>query len=69
MDVDATLDRITHSAAEAIPGIDHAGISVTTKGGRIQTLAPTDPVDCRVPARRLCPLGERQLGLALCVLR
>jgi len=31
VDVDATLDRITHSAAEAIPGIDHASISVTPK--------------------------------------
>lgn len=41
MDLEATLDRITRSAAEAIPGIDQASISVTTKGGRIQTLAPT----------------------------
>jgi hypothetical protein len=44
MDLAATLSRITRSAAEAIPGIDYASISVTTKAGRIQTLAPTDPV-------------------------
>jgi ANTAR domain-containing protein/GAF domain-containing protein len=47
MDLEATLDRITYSAAEATPGIDHASISVTTKGGRIQTLAPTDSVATR----------------------
>jgi GAF domain-containing protein len=47
MDLEATLDRITRSAAESIPGIDHASISVTTKGGRIQTLAPTDAVATR----------------------
>ncbi|MEU0095590.1 GAF and ANTAR domain-containing protein [Kribbella sp. NPDC006257] len=47
MDLEATLDRITRSAAEATPGIDHASISVTTKGGRIQTLAPTDAVATR----------------------
>jgi hypothetical protein len=47
MDLEATLVRLTHSAADAIPGIDHVSISVTTKGGRIQTLAPTDPVAVR----------------------
>ncbi|MEU4606440.1 GAF and ANTAR domain-containing protein [Kribbella sp. NPDC023972] len=44
MDLEATLDRISRSAAEAIPGIDYVSISVATKGGRIETLAPTDPV-------------------------
>jgi hypothetical protein len=44
MDLQVTLCRITHSAAEAIPGIDYASISVTAKGGLIKTLAPTDPV-------------------------
>lgn len=39
-----SLERITGGAAETIPGVDHASISVTTKAGRIQTLAPTDPV-------------------------
>lgn len=47
MDLEATLDRITGSAAEAIPGIDHVSISVTTKGGRIRTLAPTHLIATR----------------------
>jgi hypothetical protein len=47
VDLDEALPRITRSAADAIPGIDHASISVTSKGGRIQTLAPTDPVAVR----------------------
>jgi hypothetical protein len=44
IDLDATLDRITRSAADTIPGIDHASLSVTSKDGQIQTLAPTDQV-------------------------
>jgi ANTAR domain-containing protein/GAF domain-containing protein len=47
MDLEATLDRITGSAAETVPGIDHVSISVTTKGGRIQTLAPTHLIATR----------------------
>jgi hypothetical protein len=44
MDLDEALERITTSAAETIPGIDHASISVTTRQGEIRTLAPTDRV-------------------------
>jgi hypothetical protein len=47
MDLESTLERITASAADTIPGIDHASISVTAKGGRIQTIAPTDPIAYR----------------------
>jgi hypothetical protein len=42
LDLDDALGRITRGAVEAIPGIDHASISLTTKEGRIETLAPTD---------------------------
>jgi hypothetical protein len=42
MDLDATLELITHSVVAAIPGIDLASISVTTQAGEITTLAPTD---------------------------
>jgi ANTAR domain/GAF domain len=44
MDLDSTLLRITNCAADTVPGIDHASISVTSKNGRIQTIAPTDPI-------------------------
>jgi hypothetical protein len=41
--LDETLELITRSAAETIPGILEASISITTKAGEIQTLAPTGP--------------------------
>ncbi|MEU4195465.1 GAF and ANTAR domain-containing protein [Kribbella sp. NPDC026611] len=44
IDLLVTLGRITRSAAETIPGIEYASISVTSKDGRIETLAPTDLV-------------------------
>jgi hypothetical protein len=44
LDLDEALERITRSAVDTIPGIDHASLSVTTKAGQIQTLAPTDVV-------------------------
>ncbi|MFG1815517.1 hypothetical protein ACGFIF_17245 [Kribbella sp. NPDC049174] len=41
--VDETLEHITQGAAvRAVPGITCASISVTTRDGKIQTLAPTD---------------------------
>jgi len=43
-ELDETLEQITGGAVETIPGVDHASISVTSKDGRIQTLAPTDLV-------------------------
>ncbi|MGW7680846.1 GAF and ANTAR domain-containing protein [Kribbella sp. NPDC054772] len=42
MDLDETLEVITAGAAEAVPNIDFASISITGKDGRIETLAPTD---------------------------
>jgi hypothetical protein len=47
MDLDETLEEITTGAVAAVPGIDHASISITSKDGRIQTLAPTDEVAIR----------------------
>ena len=47
MDLDETLDLITRSAAETIPGIVEASISITTRTGEIQTLAPTGPIVTR----------------------
>jgi hypothetical protein len=39
--VDETLVQITQGAVKAVPGIDWASLSVTTRDGKIQTLAPT----------------------------
>jgi ANTAR domain/GAF domain len=36
------LEAITRGAVEAVPGIEHASISITAADGQIQTLAPTD---------------------------
>jgi hypothetical protein len=44
IELDEALDRITRGAADMVPGIDYASISLTGKGGLIQTLAPTDEV-------------------------
>lgn len=38
-----TLDTIVHAAQRSLPGVDHVGISVTHKDGRVKTLAATDP--------------------------
>jgi hypothetical protein len=43
-DVDGALALITASAVDKITGVTHASISVTSKDGTIQTLAPTDAV-------------------------
>ena len=47
MDLDETLNLITRSAADTIPGIVEASISITAKDGRIKTLAPTGPIVTR----------------------
>jgi hypothetical protein len=44
IELDEALDRITQGAADMVPGIDYASISLTRKGGLIQTLAPTDEI-------------------------
>ncbi|GAA1589638.1 GAF and ANTAR domain-containing protein [Kribbella sancticallisti] len=47
MDLDDTLEVITRCAADTIPGIVEASISLTTKNGEIRTLAPTSPTIIR----------------------
>ncbi|GAA2013519.1 GAF and ANTAR domain-containing protein [Nocardioides kribbensis] len=43
-DLDAALATIAKVACESTPGIDHVGISVAHRGGRIETRAWTDQV-------------------------
>jgi hypothetical protein len=47
MALDETLELITRSAADTIPGIIEASISITTRTGEIQTLAPSGPLVLR----------------------
>ncbi|GAA1520590.1 GAF and ANTAR domain-containing protein [Kribbella lupini] len=42
--LDEALEQITQGAADTVPGIDHASITLTTRHGQIETLAPTDQV-------------------------
>ncbi|NIK59061.1 GAF and ANTAR domain-containing protein [Kribbella shirazensis] len=48
MDVNDALDSITAGVVAAVPGIDFASISITSKDGRIETLAPSDEAAVRV---------------------
>lgn len=43
-DLEKTLQVITRSAAETVPGIVEVSISLTRKNGRIDTIAPTGPL-------------------------
>jgi hypothetical protein len=47
VNLDQTLQLITRGAAETVPGIVEASISLTRKDGRIETLAPTGPLAIR----------------------
>jgi GAF domain-containing protein len=40
-DVDDALDRLTRAAVDHIPGVTHAGITITNRGGGIDTPAGT----------------------------
>lgn len=40
--LDETLSAIAEAARDTIPGVDHAGISILHRNGRIETLASTD---------------------------
>jgi hypothetical protein len=42
LDLDTTLEQLLASALDTIPGISQASLSVTTRDGQIETLAPTD---------------------------
>jgi GAF domain-containing protein len=41
-DLPTTLDTIAQVARLALPGIDHVGISITHRNGRVETVAATD---------------------------
>jgi hypothetical protein len=41
-DTQDALVAITLGAIEAVPGIEHASVSITSRDGQIKTLAPTD---------------------------
>lgn len=58
---DDAVAMITSSAVEVIDSVDHASISVTTKDGRIQTLAPTDDTVAQADAL------QYELGQGPCV--
>lgn len=47
IDLDETLNLITRCAADTVPGVCEASISITARDGRIETLAPTDPLVSR----------------------
>ncbi len=40
--VEETLDAIVHAARDTIPGLEHVGISILHRNGRIETKAGTD---------------------------
>jgi transcriptional regulator with GAF, ATPase, and Fis domain len=40
--LDETLDAIVNAAKDAVPGMNHVGISITHRDGKIETLAGTD---------------------------
>ncbi len=42
LDLDKTLDQVLATVLDTVPGITQASLSVTTRDGRIETLAPTD---------------------------
>jgi len=42
VEIEDALAAITAGAIEAVPGIEHASVSITSRTGQIQTLAPTD---------------------------
>jgi len=42
-DLASTLDTLVRGAVSALPDVDHAGISVVQRRGRIETVATTDP--------------------------
>lgn len=41
-DLDSTLDVIVQVAERSLPGVDHVGISIADRSGRIETKAGTD---------------------------
>lgn len=50
--LDETLRRITRGAVDALPGVDHASITVRHDDGRLESVAPTDDVAATLDARQ-----------------
>lgn len=51
-DLDLTLDRITRAAVTMLPQVEMASITVRHADGRLETLAPTDPLIVELDARQ-----------------
>ena len=49
-DVEATLQMITARMVEGVPGAQHAGITLVTEGGRLESRATTGPLPEKVDA-------------------
>lgn len=43
-ELDETLAALTAAARDTIPGVDYASISIVHPDGRLETMAPTDPL-------------------------
>jgi ANTAR domain len=52
VDLDHTLSRVTAAAAEALPDVDYASITIRHADGTLETIAPTDPALCDLDARQ-----------------
>jgi ANTAR domain len=52
VDLDHTLNRVTAAAAEALPDVDYASITIKHADGTLETISPTDPTLCHVDARQ-----------------
>ena len=55
--LDSTLDSLIDAVRQSLPGVTHAGISVSRDGGRIETLAGSDPLAFALDQLQ-CQLGE-----------
>jgi hypothetical protein len=44
VDLAGTLARVTRTARDLVPGVEHASISVRHPDGTLETVAPTDPI-------------------------
>jgi len=45
---DDSLEALTSAARDAVPGADYASVTIVHDDGRVETLAPTDPLACLV---------------------
>ena len=54
---EAMLSAITHAAADAIPGVDHASISIVNRHRQLEVLVPTDQFVADAD-RLQCEVGE-----------